>query len=82
MLVIEYTSRYCEKLKMTHETQLDLGNIKSGTEQIHGEDMRNGYGDKMRNGYKDKMRHFNEFFASFLRFCVFHLSFFVMDATS
>ena len=44
--------------------------------------MRNGYGDKMRNGYGNKMRHFNEFFASFLRFCVFDLCFFVMDATS
>ena len=42
--------------------------------------MRNGYGDKMRNGYGDKMRH-NEFFASFLRFCVFDLCYFVMDAT-
>ena len=40
------------------------------------------YGDKMRNGYGDKMRHFNEFFASFLRFCVFDLCFFVTDATS
>jgi hypothetical protein len=40
--------------------------------------MWNGYGDKMRNGYADKMRHFNEFFASFLRFCVFDLWLFVM----
>jgi uncharacterized protein YqiB (DUF1249 family) len=31
--------------------------------------MQNEYGDKMRNGYGDKMRH-NEFFASFLRYCV------------
>ena len=26
----------------------------------------------------DKMRHFNEFFASYLRFCVLNLCFFVM----
>ena len=26
----------------------------------------------------DKMRHFNEFFASYLRFCVLDLCFFVM----
>ena len=44
------------------------------------ERMRNGYGGKMRNGYGDKMRH-NEFFAPFLRFCVFDLCYFVMDAT-
>jgi hypothetical protein len=44
------------------------------------ERMRNGYEDKMRNGYGDKMRH-NEFFASFLRFCVFYICYFVMDAT-
>ena len=31
-----------------------------------------------RNEYGDKMRHFNEFFASFLRFYVFDLCFFVM----
>jgi hypothetical protein len=37
--------------------------------------MRNGYGDKMGDGYGDKMHYFNEFFASFLRFCVFYLSF-------
>jgi hypothetical protein len=43
--------------------------------------MRNGHGDKMRNGYGDKMRH-NEFSASFLRFCVFDLGHFVMDATN
>jgi hypothetical protein len=47
----------------------------------YGDKMRNGYGDKLRNGYGDKMRH-NEFFASFLRFCVFDLGYFVMDATS
>jgi hypothetical protein len=35
---------------------------------------------RMRNGYGDKMHH-NEFFASFLRFCVFDLCYFVMDAT-
>ena len=27
----------------------------------------------------DKMRHFNEFFASYLRFCVLDLCFFVME---
>ena len=38
--------------------------------------MRNG--PDPRNEYGDKMRHFNEFFASFLRFYVFDLCFFVM----
>ena len=42
---------------------------------------RGGYTERMRNGYGDKMRH-NEFFASFLRFCVFDICYFVMDATS
>ena len=37
-----------------------------------------GSTERMRNGYGDKMRHFNEFFASFLRLCVFDLCFFVM----
>jgi hypothetical protein len=64
----------CEKLKMTHEKQLELilgigykvkGQLGSNAEAERSrftERMRNGYGDKMRNGYGDKMRHFNEFF--------------------
>ena len=35
-----------------------------------------GFTERTRNGYGDKMRHFNKFFASFLRFCVFDLCFF------
>ena len=52
----------------------------------NGADLRSGCGTDMGikwgNGYGDKMRHFNEFFRLILRFCVFYLCFFVMDATS
>ena len=47
----------------------------------NGADPRSGCGTDM--GIKcgtdmaDKMRHFNAFFASFLRFCVFYLCFFL-----
>jgi hypothetical protein len=41
---------------------------------IHGTDMGIKCGTVM-----DKRRHFNEFFASYLRFCVLDLRFFVME---
>jgi hypothetical protein len=65
----------CEKLKMTHEKQLDLGNIKSKVnETCYCETCvshrlkcgsgcgteRSGSTERMRNGYGDKMRY-NEF---------------------
>ena len=44
--------------------------------RIHGADAeRSGSTEHMRNGYGDKMRYFNDFSASFLRFCVFDLFF-------
>jgi hypothetical protein len=46
--------------------------LKCGTERIHGADAERIW---------DKMRYF-KFLASFLRYCVFDLCFFVMDATS
>jgi hypothetical protein len=42
--------------------------------RIHGTDVAIKCGTVM-----DKMRHFNEFFASYLRFCVLDLCFFVME---
>ena len=76
----------CEKLKVMHETQCDLGKRAKANETCYclcycehvkmRKRMRNG--PDPRNEYGDKMRHFNEFFASFLRFYVFDLCFFVM----
>jgi hypothetical protein len=61
---------YCE----TCLSQLGLNAEADAEPSGSTEQMRNEYGDKMRNGYGDKMRH-NEFFASFLRYCVFYLCF-------
>ena len=66
--------------------------VKMRKRMRDGADPRSGSTERMRNRYGDKMRAGTDmgikcvvlmsFFAPFLRFCVFDLLFFLMDATS
>jgi hypothetical protein len=64
-----------EKLKMTYETQCDLGNKSKVNKTLLwnisqlGENPRNGYGDKIRNGWELNRPFINEFFRLFTFLC-------------